>query len=87
MDKEAKKVIIEKYGIHEGDTGSAEVQVAMLTERIKQVASHLRNHDKDHHSRRGLLKMVGRRRRQLEYLNKQDVRRYRALIAGLGLRK
>jgi len=87
LDKEKKKAIAEKFGLHEGDTGSAEIQVALLTERISRLTEHLRTHHKDHHSRRGLLKLVGQRRRQLAYLNKQDVKRYRALIVGLGLRK
>ena len=87
MDKEKKETIIKKFGLHEGDTGSAEVQVALLTERINRLTGHLRIHQKDHHSRRGLLKLVGQRRRQLAFLNRQDVRRYRTLIAALGLRK
>ena len=87
MDKEKKETIIKKFGLHEGDTGSAEVQVALLTERINRLTGHLRTHQKDHHSRRGLLKLVGQRRRQLAFLNRQDVRRYRTLIAALGLRK
>ena len=87
MDKEKKKAIAGKFGLHEGDTGSAEVQVALFTERINRLTEHLRTNRKDHHSRRGLLKLVGQRRRQLVYLNRQDVKRYRALIAALGLRK
>jgi small subunit ribosomal protein S15 len=79
--------IIAEYGTHEGDTGSPEVQVALLTERINHLTDHLRDHKHDHHSRRGLLLMVGRRRRLLDYLRRQDVERYRSLIAKLGLRR
>jgi len=79
--------IIEEYGTHPSDTGSPEVQVALLTERINHLTDHLRVHKKDHHSRRGLLMMVGKRRRLLGYLNDQDVQRYRSLIAQLGLRR
>jgi small subunit ribosomal protein S15 len=75
------------FQTHEGDTGSPEIQVALLTERILQLTDHLRTHKKDHHSRRGLLKLVGQRRRQLAYLNKKDVERYRSVISRLGLRK
>ena len=82
-----KEPIIAAYAVHEGDTGSPEVQVAVLTERINGLTSHLREHRHDHHSRRGLLKLVGQRRRLLAYLNKTDVERYRTLIARLGLRK
>jgi len=81
-----KEDIITKYQLHENDRGSAPVQVAILTARINDLRSHFDNHKKDHHSRRGLLKMVGRRRRLLEYLKRTDVERYRALIADLGLR-
>jgi small subunit ribosomal protein S15 len=84
---ERKTEIIDENKRTTTDTGSAEVQVALLTERINSLTQHLRNHRKDHHSRRGLLMMVGRRRRQLAYLNKTDVERYRAIIAKLGLRK
>jgi small subunit ribosomal protein S15 len=84
---ERKTEIIEEHHTHSADTGSAEVQIAMLTERINHLTQHLRVHRKDHHSRRGLLKMVGQRRRQLAYLNKKDVERYRAIVAKLGLRK
>jgi len=84
---ERKTEIIETNARHDGDTGSAEVQIALLTEQINHLTGHLRIHRKDHHSRRGLLKMVGRRRKQLAYLNKTDVERYRAIIAKLGLRK
>ena len=82
-----KASIITAYAVHEGDTGSPEVQVALLTERINGLTGHLREHPQDHHSRRGLLKLVGQRRRLLAYLNKTDVDRYRTLIARLGLRK
>jgi small subunit ribosomal protein S15 len=84
---ERKTEIIQQHQQHSTDTGSAEVQIAMLTERINHLTQHLRVHRKDHHSRRGLLMMVGQRRRQLAYLNNQDVERYRAIIAKLGLRK
>jgi small subunit ribosomal protein S15 len=84
---EKKKEIIEKYAQHEGDTGSPEVQVALLTSRVQYLTDHLRQHRKDHHSRRGLLMLVGQRRRLLNYLRKKDVNRYRALIASLGLRR
>ncbi len=84
---ERKAQIIEGHRVHETDTGSPEVQVALLTERINHLTQHLREHRKDHHSRRGLLMMVGQRRRQLAYLNKTDVERYRAIVAKLGLRK
>ena len=82
-----KAEIIAKYAIHEGDTGSPEVQIALLTERINHLNEHLKENKNDHHSRRGLLKMVGRRRNLLAYLQKKDINRYRALIAELGLRK
>ena len=85
--QERKTEIIRDNARHDGDTGSAEVQIAMLTERINHLTQHLRENRKDHHSRRGLLMMVGRRRKQLAYLNKTDVERYRAIIAKLGLRK
>jgi small subunit ribosomal protein S15 len=78
--------IIKKHQLHDGDVGSAPVQVAILTARIDDLRTHFDDHKKDHHSRRGLLKMVGRRRRLLEYLKKTDVERYRALIVDLGLR-
>ncbi len=81
-----KEEIIKKYQIHESDRGSAPVQIAILTARIDDLRAHFDLHKKDHHSRRGLLKMVGRRRRLLEYLRRSDVERYRALIADLGLR-
>ena len=82
-----KQEVIEKYGRKEGDTGSPEVQIALLTGRINHLNDHLKMHKKDHHSRRGLLRMVGRRRNLLNYLMKKDINRYRALIAKLGLRK
>ena len=82
-----KQEIINEYGRHEGDTGSPEVQVALLTARINHLNEHLKNNQKDHHSRRGLLLMVGQRRGLLEYLKKTDIEGYRALIAKLGLRK
>ena len=85
--KEQKTEIIHQNRIHETDTGSPEVQVAILTERINHLTGHLKIHKKDNHSRRGLLKMVGQRRSLLDYLQKKDIERYRALIAKLGLRK
>ena len=84
---ERKTEVITAHRRHETDTGSAEVQIALLTDQINHVTQHLRVHKKDHHSRRGLLMMVGRRRRQLAYLNREDVERYRAIVAKLGLRK
>ena len=83
---EQKKEIIAKYAVHEGDTGSPEVQIAMLSERAALLTEHLKSHKKDHHSRRGLLKLVGQRRRLLEYLRKKDINRYRTLGEKLGLR-
>ncbi len=85
--KEEKKQIIETYATHEGDTGSPEVQIAVLTARINQLTEHLKVNAKDHHSRRGLLKMVGHRRNLLGYLQKKDITRYRAIVEKLGLRK
>ena len=82
-----KEQIIQEHSTHEGDTGSPEVQVAVLTRRIAHLTEHLREHKHDYHSRRGLLKMVGKRRSLLKYLQKKDVERYRALIAKLGLRR
>ncbi len=87
MRKEEKTEIIQQYATHEGDTGSPEVQIAVLTKRINDLNDHLKTHKKDHHSRRGLLKMVGHRRNLLAYLQKNDIERYRAIIAKLGLRK
>ena len=87
MDAIRKQELIKQYGRHEGDTGSPEVQIALLTERINSLTGHLKVHKKDHHSRRGLLKMVGRRRNLLNYVKEQDIERYRDLVARLGLRK
>jgi len=87
ITQERKKQLIEEFKIHENDTGSPEVQIAILTENIQNLTEHLRDHKKDHHSRRGLLKMVGQRRRLLAYLKKKDVQRYSALIERLGLRR
>ena len=87
ITKEKKTEIINEYGRKEGDTGSPEVQIALLTERIRELTEHLKVNNKDHHSRRGLLKMVGKRRRLLDYLKKNDIEGYRALIAKLGIRK
>ncbi|HJB60365.1 MAG: 30S ribosomal protein S15 [Acutalibacteraceae bacterium] len=87
MLKSEKTEIIKKYARHEGDTGSPEVQIAVLTKRINDLTEHLRVNKKDHHSRRGLLKMVGQRRNLLNYLTKVDIERYRAIIAELGIRK
>jgi small subunit ribosomal protein S15 len=87
LTTERKAELIQVHQQHTTDTGSAEVQIAMLTDRINHLTQHLRLHRKDHHSRRGLLMMVGQRRRQLAYLNKVDVERYRAIVAKLGLRK
>ena len=87
MNKELKSEIIDKYKLHEKDTGSPEVQIAILTERINHLNEHLKIHKKDHHSRRGLLKMVGQRRGLLNYLEKRDVDRYRAILEKLNLRK
>jgi small subunit ribosomal protein S15 len=87
LTKEEKQSIVTEYGKGDGDTGSAEVQIALLTRQINTLTDHLRTHKKDHHSRRGLLQMVGRRRRQLAYLAQEDVQRYRTLLARLGLRK
>jgi small subunit ribosomal protein S15 len=84
---ENKDEIIQEYATHEGDTGSAEVQVAVLTARIQHLTEHMREHKHDFHSRRGLLKLVGRRRRLLKYVQKKDVERYRTLIGRLGLRR
>ena len=82
-----KQEIIETYALHEGDMGSPEVQIALLTDRINHLNEHLRVHAKDHHSRRGLLKMVGQRRGMLNYLKEKDIERYRAIVAKLNLRK
>ncbi len=87
LSKDKKQHIIENYKQHDSDTGSPEVQIAILTERINQLNEHLKEHKKDHHSRRGLLKMVGRRRGLLNYLKDKDIERYRAVIEKLKLRK
>ena len=87
MTNEQKTAIIAEYALHEGDTGSPEVQIALLTFRINELTDHLKVHKKDHHSRRGLLKMVGQRRNLLAYLTKVDIERYRAIIKRLGIRK
>ena len=87
IQKEKKTAIIAEYATHEGDTGSPEVQIAILTERINQLTVHMQNNPQDKHSNRGLLKMVGKRRSLLDYLQKKDINRYRAIIAKLGIRK
>jgi small subunit ribosomal protein S15 len=87
LTKEKKSELIGQHGRSNGDTGSPEVQVALMTARINELTEHLRGHAKDHHSRRGLLMLVGKRRRMLRYLERTDVERYRALVAELGLRK
>lgn len=87
MDKEKKQQIIATYARSEGDTGSPEVQIALLTARIAELTEHLKVHKKDHHSRRGLLMMVGHRRSLLNYLKDKDIERYRAIVSSLGLRK
>ena len=87
ISKELKSQIIDKYKRDEKDTGSPEVQIAILTERINELTEHLKVHQKDNHSRRGLLKMVGKRRNLLNYLAKKDINRYREIVANLGLRK
>jgi small subunit ribosomal protein S15 len=87
MTQERKQELTEKYGKNPADTGATEVQIALLTERINELTEHLRAHTKDHHSRRGLLMLVGRRRRFLNYLQRSDLERYRGLVRELGLRK
>jgi small subunit ribosomal protein S15 len=87
LDALQKRDIIDRFRQHESDTGSAEVQVAILSERITYLTNHFKTHDKDHHSRRGLIKLVGQRRRLLNYLKNKDIDRYRSLIEQLGLRK
>jgi small subunit ribosomal protein S15 len=87
LSVEKKKTLVEQFRTHEGDTGSPEVQVALLSERITSLTDHFKNHQKDHHSRRGLLMLIGKRRGLLEYLRKKDVERYRALTEKLGIRK
>lgn len=87
MEKNVKQAIIEQYATHEGDTGSPEVQIALLTSRINNLTDHMKRNHKDHHSGRGLLKMVGQRRSLLAYLKNTDIERYRAIVEKLGLRK
>ena len=87
LTKERKDDLIKSFAVHEGDTGSSEVQIALLTERITQLTAHLREHKHDYHSERGLLKLVGKRRRLLAYLSSTDIQRYRAVLNKLGLRK
>jgi len=87
MTAEEKTAVMKEYALHEGDTGSPEVQIAVLTKRINDLTEHLKIHSKDHHSRRGLLKMVGHRRNLLAYLQNNDIERYRTIIAKLGIRK
>ncbi len=87
MDAETKKKIIEEYAIHPGDTGSPDVQIALLTKRISHLTEHLKMHKGDHHSRRGLMLLVGQRRRLLNYVAKEDIQHYRKLIERLGLRR
>jgi small subunit ribosomal protein S15 len=87
LTQEKKQELIEKFGRADGDTGSAEVQIALLTERINELTEHLRSHTKDHHSRRGLLMLVGKRRRLLRYLERADLDRYRQVVSDLGLRR
>ncbi len=87
MEKERKNAIISEYKVHESDTGSAEVQIALLTERINHLNEHLKSHKKDHHSRRGLLKMVGKRRNLLNYLRSKNIDKYREILTKLNLRK
>lgn len=87
MDTQRKQEIIEEYRTHESDTGSPEVQVAILTRRIEELTEHFKTHKQDHHSRRGLLKLVGRRRRLLDYLKRKDLDRYQKVIQSLGIRK
>lgn len=85
--RERKQEILKEYGLHQNDTGSPEVQIALLSERIKNLTEHFKTHAKDHHSRRGLLKLVGQRRRLLDYLKQVEIDRYRAIIERLGIRK
>ena len=87
LDEERKKEIIAEFQTHEGDTGSPEVQIALMSGRIEYLTEHFKTHKKDHHSRRGLLKLVGQRRNMLDYLKKKDIERYRELIKRLGLRR
>ena len=87
QDSDVKKDVISKYRLHESDTGSSEVQVALLSQRIEYLTEHFKTHKKDHHSRRGLLKLVGQRRRLLDYLKRTNVERYRTVVTSLNLRK
>lgn len=87
LTTEVKQEIIKKFAVHEGDTGSPEVQIAILTNRIQYLTEHLKEHKKDHHSRRGLLKLVGQRRNMLDYLRRKDIERYRTILEKLNLRK
>ena len=87
LEKEAKRTIVEEFGLHESDTGSPEVQIALLTQRIASITEHLKVHKKDHHTRRGLLMLVGQRRRLLDYIKNKDITRYRKLIKALKIRK
>jgi small subunit ribosomal protein S15 len=87
QDADVKKDVISKYRLHESDTGSSEVQVALLSQRIEYLTEHFKTHKKDHHSRRGLLKLVGQRRRLLDYLKRTNVERYRTVVSSLNLRK
>ena len=87
QDADVKKDVISKYRLHESDTGSSEVQVALLSQRIEYLTEHFKTHKKDHHSRRGLLKLVGQRRRLLDYLKRSSIDRYRTVVSSLNLRK
>src|SRR5690606_30170549 len=87
LHRAVKAELVTRFGRHEGDTGSPEVQIALMTERINYLTEHFKVHNKDHHSRRGLLKLVGERRRMLDYLKRKDIQRYRDLIQALGIRK
>jgi small subunit ribosomal protein S15 len=87
LDKEKKANIMTEFATHQGDTGSSDVQIAVLTSRITQLSEHLKVHKHDHHTQRGLMKLIGRRKRLLSYVNKNDVNRYRSIITRLGLRK
>lgn len=87
QDADVKKDVITKYRLHDSDTGSSEVQVALLSQRIEQLTEHFKTHKKDHHSRRGLLKLVGQRRRLLDYLKRSNLERYRTVVSSLNLRK
>jgi small subunit ribosomal protein S15 len=87
LDVERKKTVIEQFRVHEGDTGSPEVQIALITERVNSLTEHFKQHAKDHHSRRGLLMLIGKRRGLLEYLRKKDLERYRVITEKLGIRR